>query len=132
MRASDIESDKVELRRCAHSVEEPSIKVAARAERPRRRSELAAGVLRGGGAEGGGDGEEGESAIISVREMVAFKDQRQKTGGDESRRLHGAPQGGSSSSSASVQEFVKLGNSASDVEGPKVLKLRYWKYDLDE
>jgi hypothetical protein len=73
LRASDIESDKVELRRCAQSVEEPSIKVAARAERPRRRSELAAGVLRGGGAEGGGD-DEGESAIIRVGEMVAFKD----------------------------------------------------------
>lgn len=129
MRASDIESDKVELRRCAHSVEEPSIKVAARAERPRRRSELAAGVLRGGGAEGGGDDEEGESAIISVREMIAFKDQRQKTGGDKSRRLHGAPQG-----EAVVPPRVWRSSSswATDVEGPKVLKLRCWTYDLDE
>jgi hypothetical protein len=76
-RASEIESDRVELRRCAQSVEEPSIKVAARAERPRRRSELAAGILRGGGAEGGGDDEEGESAIIRVEIIVAFRDKKQ-------------------------------------------------------
>ena len=75
LRASEIESDRVELRRGAHSFEVPSIKVAARAERPRRRSEPAAGVLRGGGAEGGGDDDdEGGSAIVSGGERRAFRD----------------------------------------------------------
>ena len=73
LRASEIESERVELRRCAQSLEEPSIKVAARAERPLRRIELPAGVLRGGSAKGGGEDEEGGSAIIKVWRMMAFR-----------------------------------------------------------
>lgn len=88
-RASESESDRVELRRCAHSFEVPSIKVAARAERPRRGSELAAGVLRGGGAEGGGgddDDDEGGSAMVSAGEMIAFRDSQ----GNELRGMYSA------------------------------------------
>lgn len=89
-RASESESDRVELRRCAHSVEVPSIKVAARAERPRRGSELAAGVLRGGSAEGGGGGDddddEGGSAMVSAGEMIEFRDSQ----GNELRGMYSA------------------------------------------
>lgn len=51
LRASDSESERVELRRCGQPV--PSTKVAAREGRPRRRR-LEADEVRGGRAEGDG------------------------------------------------------------------------------
>lgn len=101
LRASEIESERVELRRCAQSLEEPSIKVAARAERPLRRIELAAGVLRGGSG-GEGEDEEGGSTIINVWRMMASRSRRRM----DIKSYRARRQRGRSSSCDSVEEFV--------------------------